>query len=135
MPQISPYLFLIYKMPKFLLNRWLCYHYSLDGGKSQLASYGHKIGRKLLYRDCTGVLANFIILYSLVAIPDFGYTGMSLGIITLELIATGWNFKVLQLFQRAKSRIAIMLLVDILVFEAILIVGMLCSKTLSSLEW
>ncbi|WP_318626952.1 oligosaccharide flippase family protein [Paenibacillus polymyxa] len=84
---------------------------------------------------CTGVLANFIILYSLVAIPDFGYTGMSLGIITLELIATGWNFKVLQLFQRAKSCLAIMLLVDILVFEAILIVGMLCSKTLSSLEW
>ncbi|WP_226001029.1 oligosaccharide flippase family protein [Paenibacillus sp. BJ-4] len=83
----------------------------------------------------TGVLANFMILYSLVAIPGFGYAGMSLGIIMLELIATAWNFNALQLFQRTNSHIAIMLLVDILVSEAILIMVTLCSKPLSSLDW
>ncbi|MDQ0492832.1 oligosaccharide flippase family protein [Paenibacillus brasilensis] len=83
----------------------------------------------------TGVLVNFMILYSLVAIPGLGYAGMSLGIIMLELIATAWNFKALELFQRTNSRTAVMLLVDILVFEVILIMVTLCSKLLSSLGW
>ncbi|MEC0180322.1 oligosaccharide flippase family protein [Paenibacillus peoriae] len=83
----------------------------------------------------TGVLVNFIILYSLVAIPGLGYAGMSLGIIMLEWIAMAWNFKALELFQQIKSHIIIILLVDILVFEAILIMVTLCSKSLSSLDW
>lgn len=83
----------------------------------------------------TGVLVNFIILYFLVAVPGLGYAGMSLGTIMLEWIAMSWNFKALQLFQRINSRIIIMLLVDILVFEAILIMGTLCSRSLSFLNW
>lgn len=83
----------------------------------------------------TGVFVNFIILYSLIAVPGLGYAGMSLGIIMLELIAMAWNFKALELFQQIKSHIIIILLVDILVFEAILIMVTLCSKSLSSLDW
>lgn len=83
----------------------------------------------------TGVLVNFIILYSLVCIPGLGYTGMSLGVIMMELIATVWNFKALQLFKRTKSSIIIMLLLDILVFEVILVIGTLCFRLFISLGW
>ncbi|WP_274483748.1 oligosaccharide flippase family protein [Paenibacillus polymyxa] len=83
----------------------------------------------------TGVLVNFIILYSLVAIPGLGYVGMSLGIIMLELIATAWNLKSLRFFQVTISRTVIISILDILILEAILIVCTLCSKVLSLLSW
>lgn len=85
---------------------------------------------------CAGVLSNLIILYILVAIPQLGYIGMCLGVIMLEIISTAWNFQALQLLQKPRSRTIIFLLLDILIFEAILMVCTLCSKVLSTmLNW
>ncbi|WP_430493579.1 oligosaccharide flippase family protein [Paenibacillus ottowii] len=84
---------------------------------------------------CIGVLSNFMILYTLLAIPKFGYIGMCVGVIMMELVSTFWNFHALQLLQRPKSRTIIFLLIDVLIFEAILIMCTLCSKALTLLNW
>lgn len=68
-----------------------------------------------------GIVVNFTILYVVAAQPGLGYLSMSLGVIALELIATIWNFKVLQLFQYFKSRI-VLFLIDLLFFELLIIV-------------
>ncbi|GIP23543.1 oligosaccharide flippase family protein [Paenibacillus sp. J22TS3] len=75
-----------------------------------------------------GIAANFTILYAAVAVPGMGYAGIALGTITLELVSTLWNFKVLQLFSYIKTRLALYAR-DIVFFAAL---ALLC---IGSYKW
>lgn len=81
-----------------------------------------------------GILTNFTILYMVAARPGLGYLSMSLGVIALEVLATAWNFRALQLFSYFKSGLVIFL-ADLLFFELLIVLCTWCSNLISLQPW
>ena len=52
-----------------------------------------------------GISLNLAIMYVLAAIPGFGYLGISLGVVAMEVVSVGWNLRALQAFPQVRKHI------------------------------
>jgi stage V sporulation protein B len=66
-----------------------------------------------------GITINIILIYFIVAIPNFGNIGISLSIVAMEGVAVLWNLIALNVFRKGTVRFK-MVCVDILIFATIL---------------
>lgn len=69
----------------------------------------------------SAILISFVLLYFLLAIPGFGYTGAAISLLLLELIAAVWNLRALKIIQAGYFRIRTLLL-DIVIIVLIFVV-------------